>query len=273
MRILYAIFVFSLLISVSQAADIKRNDLAMSFVRIPAGQFQMGTTVDDADNIVFEMEKPDASEFNDEQPIHTVTISQDFWLQTTEVTQIQWFQLMHNKPGPKEYWKSKQWKQLPVVSVSWHMAQRFIEELNKHDDKYKYRLPTEAEWEYAARAGSTGIRPYPTKELAKHAWYIASSGDLPHPVGTLEPNSFGLYDMLGNAWEWVNDRYDSSTYSKTNRKDPQGPSSGPSRVRRGGSYHCPLHQTRPGYRSANTPDTAYSVISFRLVAEPLVEKN
>jgi formylglycine-generating enzyme required for sulfatase activity len=86
-------------------------------------------------------------------------------------------------------------------------------------------------------------------------------------VASREPNAFGLHDMLGNAWEWVNDRYHPDTYTKAKRTDPKGPAQGASRVRRGGSYHCPLYQTRPAYRSANSPDTAYSVISFRVLAE------
>lgn len=249
------------------ASKFKRNSLDMEFVYISPGKFQMGTHMDDAENIEDEMVNPEPGAFDDESPKHTVNISQGFWLQRTEVTQAQWHQVMESKPGPQEFWQRDDWRKLPVVSISWFMAQRFIEELNKTDKDFHYRLPTEAEWEYAARAGSEDVRPYPVSLLSEYAWFIKSSGDKPHPVATRKPNAWGLYDTLGNAWEWVNDWYAPGAYQKGTRIDPQGPAEGRSRVRRGGSYHCPLYQTRPGYRAANTPDTTYSVIGFRLVAE------
>ena len=249
------------------ASEFKRNSLDMEFAYISPGKFQMGTRMDDAEDVEDEMLNPEPGVFDDESPKHTVIIIQGFWMQRTEVTQAQWHQVMENKPGPQEYWQRDDWRELPVVSISWFMAQRFIEELNKTDEDFQYRLPTEAEWEYAARAGSDNVRPYPVSLLTDYAWFIKSSGDKPHPVATRKPNAWGLYDTLGNAWEWVNDWYAPDTYQKSTRVDPQGPAEGRSRVRRGGSYHCPLHQTRPGYRAANTPDTSYSVIGFRLVAE------
>lgn len=249
------------------AAELRHNDLGMSFVFVPPGEFRMGTSLADAEDIAFEMAEPDAGKFLDEAPVHTVVISQGFWLGRTEVTQGQWQRLMGDKPGPAEYWAQADWEALPVVSVSWDMAQQFLTRLNESDTQFRYRLPSEAEWEYAARAGSTATRPVPVEQLGDYAWYIETSGDVPHPVASRKPNAFGLYDMLGNVWEWVNDRYGPDTYTKATRTDPTGPAQGASRVRRGGSYHCPLYQTRPGYRSANAPDTAYSVIGFRVVAE------
>jgi formylglycine-generating enzyme required for sulfatase activity len=247
--------------------DTVTNLLGMQFVTIPAGSFRMGTPNRQA--AIAEMDEPDRHAFRDEQPAHRVRLSQPFLLGRTEVTQAQWFRVMQNKPGPQAHWRRADWDTLPVVSVSWHMAQRFAEELGKLDADYRYRLPTEAEWEYAARAGSTGLRPVPSDRLPERAWYIANSGDEPHPVATRRANAFGIHDMLGNAWEWVADWYAPDSYGDgTVRLDPTGPTDGRSRVRRGGSYHCPLHQTRPGYRSANTPETRYSVIGFRLVAVP-----
>ncbi len=267
--ILYtSIFSFLILFTLEvDSGEFKRNRLDMEFVYISPGEFQMGTHIDDAENIEDEMVNPEPGVFDDESPKHTVTISKGFWMQRTEVTQAQWQQVMQNKPGPREYWQRDDWRKLPVVSISWFMAQRFIEELNKTDKDFQYRLPTEAEWEYAARAGSDDVRPYPVSLLSEYAWFIKSSGDEPHPVATRKPNAWGLYDTLGNAWEWVNDWYAADTYQKSTRVDPQGPAEGRSRVRRGGSYHCPLYQTRPAYRAANAPDTSYSVIGFRLVAE------
>jgi formylglycine-generating enzyme required for sulfatase activity len=246
------------------------NRLGMSFATIPAGSFRMGTG--DRQAAIREMDEPDADAFRDEQPVHEVRISRPFLLGQTEVTQAEWLKVMENRPGPAEYWERNDWRNLPVVSVSWYMAQRFTEELGKLDPDYKYRLPTEAEWEYAARAGSTGLRPVPGDELPQHAWFILNSGDHPHPVATRQANAFGLHDMLGNAWEWVADWYAPDSYGDGGtRLDPAGPADGRSRVRRGGSYHCPLHQTRPGYRAANAPGTRYSVIGFRVVAIPSQE--
>jgi len=248
------------------AQNIVSNDLGMVFVTIPAGQFKMGITEDQRQVVIGEMEKPDFDAFVDEQPQHTVKISDSFLLAKTEVTQRQWFKVMENRPGPKKNWEQKYWQELPVVSISWFMAKRFTDELSKMDAKYNYRLPTEAEWEYAARAGNNQLRPVVIEKLKDYAWRFQNSGDVPHRVANLKENAFGVHDMLGNVWEWVADWYAPDTYSEEVRVDPTGPDKGLSRVRRGGSYHCPLFQTRPNYRSANTPDTNYPVIGFRVVA-------
>jgi formylglycine-generating enzyme required for sulfatase activity len=265
--ILPAVLFFTFYTATSYSNESWQNNLGMTFIQVPAGEFQMGTSRADAEIIAQEMEKPDASKFKDEMPRHRVLIKNGFWLQRTEVTQEQWFRVMENKPGPEEYWQHKDWRELPVVSVSWDMAIRYIEELNKMDKTTSYRLPTEAEWEYAARAGAGTVRPYPVSQLNDYAWFIRSSDDVPHPVATRKPNAWGLYDTLGNVWEWVSDNYAPGTYEEGQYIDPVGPEQGRSRVRRGGSYHCPLYQTRPGYRSANSADTAYSVIGFRVVAQ------
>ena len=249
------------------AADTRRNLLGMEFVFVPPGEFRMGTSPDDAQLITLEMDAPDDSLFRDEAPVHRVQLSHGFWLGRTEVTQEQWLQVMHNRPGPEDHWQRADWETLPVVAVSWTMAQQFVAALSRIDARYKYRLPTEAEWEYSARAGADGTRPMPPEQLGEYAWFIGNSADVPHPVGGRKPNDFGLYDMLGNAWEWVNDRYRPDAYTAEPRIDPTGPTHGEKRVRRGGSYHCPLHQTRPAYRAADTPDTAYSVLGLRVVAE------
>lgn len=247
------------------ARDEIENFLGMRFVKIPAGEFIMGT--DDIVVALMEVPEPGENELQDETPAHTVVISKPFYLGQTEVTQQQWLRVMENKPGPEVVWKRNDWKQLPVGSINWYMAARFVEELNKMDQQYRYRLPTEAEWEYVAKDGKNDLRPVAIEDLEDHAWFIYNSGDKPQPVATRKANSFGVYDMIGNVWEWVGDWYAPNTYTEQSRKDPTGPVSGRSKVRRGGSFHCPLHMTRPGYRSANTPDTGYEVIGFRLVAE------
>ncbi len=247
-----------------QAEEIT-NSLGIRLTKIPAGQFIMGTR--DVDSAMMEVPEADATTFDDETPAHRVTISQSFYIGTTEITQAQWFAVMENKPGPEKYWQQKNWRNLPAVSISWVMANRFVEELNKVDKKYHYRLPSEAEWEYAARAGSTESRPWEEDQLEDYAWFINNSGDNPQPVATKKPNTFGLYDMIGNAWEWTADWYSPKVYTKAGRTDPQSPKNGTKRVRRGGSYHCPLHMTRVAYRAADNPNNAYSVLGFRVAAQ------
>jgi len=111
------------------------------------------------------------------------------------------------------------------------------------------------------------VRPYPVDKINDYVWFIKSSGDEPQPVATRQPNGWDLYDMVGNVWEWINDWHSPDSYSSANRADPVGPAKGRLRVRRRGSYHCPLYQARPGFRQANKPDARFSVIGFRVVAE------
>ena len=245
-------------------ADTHTNAQGMEFTPLPAGEFLMGTP--DPDALAFELPDGDLDRIRDETPAHRVRFDKPILMQTTEVTQEQWLEVMDTRPGPESHWQREDWRRLPVVSVSWHDVQTFVDRLNDLDPQADYRLPTEAEWEYAARAGRQGVRPMPKEELTSHAWYIANSGDRPHPVGTRRANPWGLHDMFGNVWEWVSDWYAPQYYAHSAQLNPQGPSGGNLKVRRGGSYHCKVHLVRPGYRSADTPDTAYSVIGFRLVA-------
>jgi formylglycine-generating enzyme required for sulfatase activity len=237
----------------------------LDFVSIPAGQFTMGTT--DLEQALAEMPKPDGKLIADEIPAHRVEFDHDLLLSNTEVTQQSWYSIMHTRPGPDSHWQHEHWQQLPVVSVSWLDAQQFIDRLNTMSKTWHYRLPTEAEWEYAARAGDASLRPFSTLEMDQYAWFINSSNDEIHPVAQLKPNAFGLYDMFGNAWEWVADWYKDDAYALSSTLNPQGPATGDRKVRRGGSYHCPPHLVRSGYRAADEPTTAYSVLGFRLVAE------
>ena len=242
------------------------NALGMRFVRIPAGEFTMGSA--DLDEILFELPGGKSMQVQDETPAHRVIFPKPFYLGQTEVTQAQWYAVMGTRPGPDTHWNRTDWEQLPVVSVTWHDVQRYLLTLNKRDTSARYRLPTEAEWEYAARAGSQGLRPFPAGELVDHAWYIDNSGDTVKPVATRSPNPWGLHDMLGNVWEWTHDWYSPDYYVHSPAELPQGPTTGSKKIRRGGSYHCPIHLVRPGYRSADTPETRYSVIGFRLIAIP-----
>ena len=249
-----------------QAGDVIENRFGMRFVKIPAGEFTMGTVAVESARMEFPELKPD--DVLDETPAHPVTISRDFYLGTTEVTQGVWYRVMENRPGPEHLWDVANWQQRPMASSSWYMAARFVEELNTLDEDFHYRLPSEAEWEYAARAGSTGLRPMPVEQLEEYAWFINNSGDKPQVVATRKPNAFGVYDMLGNVWEWVDDWYGVDRYAQAPAIDPAGPAGGFAKVRRGGSYHCPLHLLRPGYRAANKPNVVYEVNGFRVIAEP-----
>lgn len=240
------------------------------FVTIPAGEFVMGTT--DLDEAIADLPNPTAAMIKDETPAHRVVFEKPFQLSQTEVTQKIWLDVMNSKPGPETHWRAENWQQLPIVSVSWNAVNGFIEKLNQQSPDRRYRLPTEAEWEYAARAGSEGLRPFPKLAMDEYAWYIHSSNDEIQAVAQLKANAWGLYDMLGNAWEWVADWYSPRTYANRAYRqsaniNPQGPDKGNKKIRRGGSYHCPPHLIRPAYRAADSPDKAYSVLGFRLVVE------
>lgn len=270
-RLLNRMFIVLLLSPYAAVADEIKADIhpdtltGLEFATIPAGAFMMGNS--DLTQAVAEMPEPDESLIRDEIPVHKVTFNQPFQLSTTEVTQQLWLDIMNKKPGPDSHWQHAEWQKLPVVSVSWNVVQQFIDRLNQRSKQYHYRLPSEAEWEYAARAGNRNLRPFNILEMDEYAWYLHSSNDEIHPVATLNANPLGLYDMLGNTWEWVQDWYSPDTYRLSTAIDPKGPKTGTKKVRRGGSYHCPPHLIRPGYRAADTPDTAYSVIGFRLVRE------
>ncbi|MEN8131848.1 MAG: formylglycine-generating enzyme family protein [Pseudomonadota bacterium] len=249
---------------VASEPPIITNSLGMEFVQLPAGEFMMGTS--DLEEALFDMPEPDQSKIADETPVHPVKIIQAFYLGRTEVTQAQWLKVMGTKPGPDSHWQRSDWQDLPVVSISWYRAQDFIEVLNASESRFSYRLPTEAEWEYAARADSEGLRPFSLDQLDEYAWYIENSGDLPHPVASRKTNAWGVYDMFGNVWEWVADWYSPDIYERGTAVSPTGPRKGRSKVRRGGSYHCSRHLVRSAYRAADDPRKAYSVLGFRLVA-------
>jgi formylglycine-generating enzyme required for sulfatase activity len=239
--------------------------LDLKFVTIPAGQFIMGT--ENLDEAQAELPDPKTAMIDDELPAHRVLFEKPFRLSQTEVTQKSWLAIMGTKPGPDSHWSAKNWQQLPVVSVSWNRATEFIDKLNRLSSDVHYRLPTEAEWEYAARAGNSGLRPFSKLSMDEYAWYINSSNDEIQAVAKLEANAWGLYDMYGNVWEWVADWYSPTAYTESARNNPQGPEKGNKKVRRGGSYHCPPHLIRSAYRAADDPKKSYSVLGFRLVAE------
>lgn len=209
------------------------------FVYIPAGNFGMGSTNGD----------------EDEKPIRNVIISQSFEMGKYEVTQEQWEAVMGSNPS---YFKIN--KDLPVEKVSWNDVQQFIKVLNIKSRKYIYRLPTEAEWEYAARAESRGDYAGNLNDIA---WYDNNSEQSPHLVRKKQPNAWNLYDMYGNVWEWCSDWY--GKYSSGVVTDPSGASSGSERVFRGGSWNSTDKSCRSANRSSLTPDDQGNNIGFRLV--------
>ena len=188
------------------AGDALTGPAGMEFVWIPPGEFRMGSTSSEANN--------------NERPVTEVRISAGFWLGKYEVTQSEWESVMDSNPS-----RFSGCPRCPVERVSWEDVQGFIRRLNSQEGREVYRLPTEAEWEYAARAGTAGDR---YGNLDAIAWYGENSGNRTQPVGGKTPNAWGLHDMLGNVWEWVEDWY--GDYPGGSVTDPRGPGSGSLRV-------------------------------------------
>ena len=207
---------------------------------VEGGTFQMGSETGDSD----------------EKPVHEVKLN-GFSIGQTEVTQELWEAVMGTNPS---YWKGLK---LPVEKVSWDNCQTFITKLNSLTGQ-QFRLPTEAEWEYAARGGnqSKGYTYSGSNNLEDVAWYTSNSGSETHNVGTKSPNELGIYDMSGNVWEWCQDWVDS--YSSSSQTNPAGPSSGSRRVIRGGSWRSSVGGCRVAYRSYCWPDSRYDDLGLRL---------
>jgi len=203
----------------SQQGTVRENSIGMKLVWIPPGTFQMGS---------------DDGKYN-EKPIHTVKISKGYFMGKYEVTQEQYQKVMRTNPS-----EFKGYDNLPVETVSWNDAVKFCENLTQKEGK-TYRLPTEAEWEYACRAGTTSKYSFGDSEsqLVDYAWCNQNSGGGTHPVGTLKPNAWGLYDMHGNVWEWCQDWYAKDWYSKGPAENPLNERYGDNtyRVIRGGYYN------------------------------------
>jgi sulfatase modifying factor 1 len=253
-----------------EAKGIKDATTGMQFVWVPGGCYMMGDVFNDKD-----------ANFN-QQPVHEVCVD-GFYMGKFEVTQGEWSEIMESNPS--RFFGERQ----PVEEVSWNDAQAFIAKLNVKSGK-QYRLPTEAEWEYAARSGGKK-EEWPgssnVKSLGDYAWYYENSGKTTHPVGQKKPNGLGIHDMFGNVDEWCSDFYNSrsydSDYVKKQAINPQGPSQGEyaynyGRVVRGGAWSS--HPIRKGFSRENTfyrtsykPDfhgysDGSSSIGFRLVLSP-----
>ena len=196
---------------------------------------------------------------NDEKPAHEVTLS-TFCIGETEVTQALWQAVMGSNPS-----KFKNGLDLPVENVSWDDCKEFLNKLNSLTGK-SFRLPTEAEWEYAARGGnkSEKYKYSGGNKIKDVAWYEGNSKNKTHPVKLKFPNELGLYDMSGNVFEWCEDWHDSDYYKSSPKSNPTGPSSGSLRVYRGGSWFYRSWCCRVSNRSSFTPDRGYYSLGLRL---------
>lgn len=227
----------------SQRAVLEK--LIANMVRVEGGTFTMGATPEQGN---------DAN--GNEKPAHQVTLS-DYYIGRYEVTQKEWQAVMGNNPS------NFKGDNLPIERVSWNECYEFIKKLNQLTG-LQFRLPTEAEWEYAARGGksSRGFKYSGSDNIGDVAWYTDNSGGKTHQVGTKEPNELGIYDMSGNVWEWCSDRFGS--YSSSSQTNPIGPSSGSNRVYRGGSWDGSARNCRVSSRDDIIPGSRDSSLGFRL---------
>ncbi len=227
---------------------VRVGDVEFTMVAVAGGTFQMGawgSTLDDA--------------YDWEKPAHEVTLS-DYYIGETEVTQALWEAVMGSNPS------SFKGADLPVESISWDDCQTFISELNAQTGK-TFRLPTEAEWEYAARGGnkSNNYCYSGSDDIDAVAWYWDNSDMRTHPVGQKSPNELGLYDMTGNVWEWCSDWF--GDYSSSSQTNPTGAVSGSKRVERGGCYGNDAEDCRVSDRGSNTPGIRTGSLGLRLVLQ------
>jgi formylglycine-generating enzyme required for sulfatase activity len=271
------LLVIGLVLSVSTAlADdtlyTQQTIHGFEFVSLPAGQFVMGTN---------EFAQESLKELGwwtrfleTEQPAHLVVIQKPFLLGVTEVTQAQWRQTMGSLPKQLGFRGDDR----PIESVSWGDVQTFLAKLNTGSD-YRFRLPTEAEWEYACRAGSWGLfsigrsgTPIVKDGVGAYGWSHGNADGSTHQVAQKQPNAWGLFDMFGNVWEMCSDYYDRDAYRKRKRPvlDPRNNDPFPERVMRGGSWYLPERYMRSAMRSGISEDLRSPYVGFRLVCEHLV---
>jgi len=319
-----ALYLLALLASSAPAAEPERNSLDMPFVKLPAGEFLMGSDESSAALALAypQMPKDRFEKLGDEGPVHRVRITKPFWMGQTEVTVGQFRRFLQasghvpesEADGTGAYgwradydpattkrgdafegrdrrysWRNPgfvQGEDHPVVNVTWNDARALAAWLSKTEGRH-YRLPTEAEWEYAARAGtrtrySSGDDPQSLLRAA-NVFDADSAKHWPHwqamalkgsdgfaftaPVASFAPNAWGLHDMHGNAWEWVADWHGDDYYAQSPVDDPKGPADGGVRVRRGGSWHTWAFYARSSYRNWNDPSTRYTLVGIRLLRE------
>ena len=223
------------------------NGVSFEMIAVEGGTFTMGATSEQGSDA-----------YDDEKPAHQVTLS-SYYIGKTEVTQELWQAVMGSNPSKFSG------TNLPVEKVSWEDCQSFVIKLNELTGK-NFRLPTEAEWEYAARGGnkSNGFKFSGGNNIAEVAWYSENGNKISHPVATKAPNELGIYDMSGNVWEWCSDWYSSSYYTSSSQTNPTGPNSGSYRVYRGGSWSGNDRYCRVSHRDSNYPSYRFNYVGLRL---------
>jgi formylglycine-generating enzyme required for sulfatase activity len=233
------------LYALEQQEEAPRTAPNIEMVFVKGGCYQMGDTFGEGET--------------DEKPVHQVCVD-DFYLGKYEVTQAQWLAVMGNNPS---YFKECG-ANCPVEQVFWEDAQEFTRRLNELAGR-NYRLPYEAEWEYAARSGGKSEKYAGGSNIDAVAWYDKNSGYSTHPVGSKQPNGLGLYDMSGNVWEWCKDWYADKYYERSPQQNPRGPLSGSSRVVRGGGWDNDPAYVRAADRFGFSPGDRGAGLGFRLV--------
>ncbi|UGQ11151.1 SUMF1/EgtB/PvdO family nonheme iron enzyme [Yinghuangia sp. ASG 101] len=224
--------------------------LDLEWVSVPAGRFRMGSEAEPGtDNV--------------EVPAHTVTLTRGFSILKYPVTQGNWEEVLGPEANSSHFRTNPN---LPAEMVSWRDAARFVAALDEADPTRTHRLPTSAEWEYCCRAGTTSAYFFGDGEgpLSAYAWMESNSMGQTHPVGRLEPNAWGLHDMLGNVWEWTSDWFED--YTALAESDPAGPAYGRYRVIRGGGWANDAECCRSAYRSAADPGLRYRGLGLRIVS-------
>lgn len=249
--LLLIFFVFLSACAKQERAVDYTNSVGMQFMKIPAGSFLMGANP----KLGVALEE--------ESPMHEVILSKSFYMGKYEVTQAQWQAVMGENPS------FYQGADRPVEYVSWNDVNLFCAKLNELEGHRRYRLPTEAEWEYAARAGDDLVFPSgKTRDaLGRFAWYFKNADQQTHPVGQLAPNGWGLYDMVGNVWEWTADWFDETYYEKSPETDPTGPDSGRFRVYRGSSFYWDPECCNYSDRENSSPGFKMYYLGFRVVLD------
>ncbi|MDO4857460.1 MAG: formylglycine-generating enzyme family protein [Thermoguttaceae bacterium] len=210
----------------------------------PPGEFMMGGTG------------------SDEKPVHKVKLTRGFWLLETEVTQEMWQSVMGSNPSKFSGAKK------PVEQVSWDDCQSFCQKLSRKLDQ-QVKLPTEAQWEYACRAGTTGDY---AGDLDSMGWYVDNSGSTTHAAGQKKPNAWGLYDMHGNVWEWCSDFYDAKFYDRSPASDPENTEPSSYRVFRGGDWFFSAGFSRSAFRFRDAPDYRVYFLGLRVLLVPSPEE-
>lgn len=252
-----------------KAGTTRKNLIGIELVYIPPGGFMMGSTDAEIDAVLNECNTRDGNckreWYSREQPKHKVIISQGFWMGKYEITQGQWQAVMDNNPSLFKDCGAN----CPVASISWDDIQIFLKRLNAKNDGFEYSLPSEAQWEYAARAGTTTAFAFGDSLNLSQANYNTGLVNKIKPVGSYMPNAWGLYDMHGNVWEWVEDIYNSS-YQNLPVDGTANVSVGDSstRVERGGGFQNPTSACRSAFRSWYSSTDRFGDRGFRVAARP-----